>query len=72
MLLCIASFVFVHAAALYECGNLIPTVSLMNPIIANVYDILGPIIHLAQGAVQVFLLVSAWRSSHFPVLRRVV
>ncbi len=35
-------------------------------------EILGPIIHPAQGAAQVFLLVSARRSSHFPVLHRVV
>ncbi len=33
------------------------------------YKTEGPIIHLAQGAAQVFLLVSARRSSHFPVLR---
>ncbi len=33
------------------------------------YKMEGHIIHLAQGAAQVFLLVSARRSSHFPVLR---
>ncbi len=38
----------------------------------TVYKVIGPIIHTAQGAAQVYLLVSAWRSSHFPVLRHVV
>ncbi len=34
---------------------------------AQSVEIKGPIIHLAQGVAQVFLLVSAWRSYHIHI-----